>query len=224
MQNENLKRDYDKNPIIIKDYNYIFWLLYQLWFIPIIVYIYIQNPGNLPEQHMSTNIFFVMPLMMIPSFRIYLKAKNKRTIKLLNDEVQFLHNNIIIESIQLSQITNIKKSYTDYYHKSQDLNPFQEIFTVIIFPFIIHAHFTLIINKFILKLKNKGNSSFKLFDSVIIFSDKSFINILPTTKKEYKDIEKYFFEKRKIKISKTKTFFQYSYFWEDIDLNLYTKS
>ena len=38
---ENEERNYDENPIIIKDYNPIFLALYALLFVPIIIYIYL---------------------------------------------------------------------------------------------------------------------------------------------------------------------------------------
>ncbi|MCT7567741.1 hypothetical protein [Aliarcobacter butzleri] len=45
----NTTLDYDKEPIIIEDYNSLFIFLLNISLIPIIVYIYIYNPGGLDE-------------------------------------------------------------------------------------------------------------------------------------------------------------------------------
>lgn len=219
MENKNIQRNYDKEPIIIKDYNYIFWLLFQLWFIPIIIYIYVKNPGNLSEVSLYTSVFIVIPILIAPSLKVFFYARGKRTIKFLNDEIQFLHKDSIITSIKLSELEGVRKSYTDYYHKSQDLNPLQEIATIIIFPFIFLAHILLIINKYLLiQLLNKSKTKYRINSSILIFSNTSFINVFPTSEKTYLEVKDYILNKKNINIEEQDSIFRYAYFWEKINL------
>ena len=104
----NTTLDYDKEPIIIEDYNSLFIFLLNISLIPIIVYIYIYNPGGLDEGSLSRNIV-ITSFFMSFFIRPYLKSKGKRKIVLTNNDIKFKHENKILEEIKLSEITDIKK-------------------------------------------------------------------------------------------------------------------
>jgi hypothetical protein len=101
MENEKIERDYDKDPIIIEDYNLLFSALFTLYGVPIVIYLYIFNPGELDETSLSTNIFIVMPILMVPYIYPYFKNKSKRKIIIKNDYISFNHEEIEIEKIKI---------------------------------------------------------------------------------------------------------------------------
>ena len=73
----SIQRDYDKDPIVIEDYNYIFLFIDAIYTIPILLLIYIYNPGDVSEESLFRHVFIIVPIMMIPavigykSYRFY---------------------------------------------------------------------------------------------------------------------------------------------------------
>ncbi|MDH1976916.1 hypothetical protein, partial [Aliarcobacter butzleri] len=119
---ENQKIDYDKNPIEIKDYNTLFAFLITISMIPIVIYAYMHNlntPGGMSEASLYRNVFIIIPFLMKPYIIAYLKSRNKRKIILMNDSIKFVHENKTIEEIKIFEITDIKRTYSDLYHKTQ---------------------------------------------------------------------------------------------------------
>jgi hypothetical protein len=207
MENEKIERDYDKDPIIIEDYNLLFSALFTLYGVPIVIYLYIFNPGELDETSLSTNIFIVMPILMVPYIYPYFKNKSKRKIIIKNDYISFNHEEIEIEKIKIKEITDIRISFTDLYHKSQHPSKLGRIFSYITFPIAIIMNLILIINKYFFHIFQDGEESYRFFDAYIIFSEKRFINILPTTREEYSAIEKYFHKKNILTTKEVKRYY-----------------
>jgi len=59
-------RDYDKEPIVIEDYNPLFLALWTMSGIPLVIFIYIFNPGGTSSQSLSFNVFVIIPMLMFP--------------------------------------------------------------------------------------------------------------------------------------------------------------
>ncbi|MDN5097303.1 hypothetical protein O8C85_01980 [Aliarcobacter butzleri] len=227
----NTTLDYDKEPIIIEDYNSLFIFLLNISLIPIIVYIYIYNPGGLDEGSLSRNIV-IRSFFMSFFIRPYLKSKGKRKIVLTNNNIKFMHENKILEEIRLSEITDIKKTYIDLYHNSQVPNKLILIFGyIIIILFVISQkayyllflilflHIFLVITKYILhKMKDK-NYKYRLFDAIIVYNNDKFINILPTTNKDYQKVRNYFLDKSLGDIKNKKIYFEIAHSFERINLS-----
>ncbi len=76
----NSKRDYDKEPIIIKDYNSLFPLLGVMYIIPILIWVYFFNPSRLSDKSLSFNILVIMPILMLPYIFPYYKSRNKQKL------------------------------------------------------------------------------------------------------------------------------------------------
>jgi hypothetical protein len=112
-----------------------------------------------------------------------------------------MHENIIIEEIQVAKITDIKKTSSSIYHKSQNSKWYQSMGLFIIFPLIVitqKAYYLLllfpmvaiflIVLKYVFhKLKDKSYQ-YRFFDAILVYSKENFINILPTTKKTYLEL------------------------------------
>lgn len=220
----------DKEPIIIKDYNSLFMFLLQISLIPAMILIYIYNPGGTSEGSLFRNIFIIIPVMMYPYISAYIKSKGKRKIVLENGRIQFMHENIILEEILISEITDIKKTYSDIYHKSQYPSEFgKSAFFIVIplFAYFIDWKFILIYPaiygylmflKFIFhKLKDK-EYTYRFYDAIIIYSGEKFINILPTTNQEFELVRDYFLTKDLGDIQDKKVYFEIGHMYEKIEL------
>ena len=72
-------RDYDKEPIVIKDMNLLFSVLFQIPLILACCLVAIFKPG--------TNILFCSVIMFAPHLVPYFKYKNKRFIKITNEKI-----------------------------------------------------------------------------------------------------------------------------------------
>jgi len=216
MENTNIVRDYDKNPIIIKDYNNIFLILFGISVIPYFSYLYFYNPGNMPEHLKSVHFFILIPLYILPSFKRVGKTIGKRYIKLTEDSITFLENENVIEKINIEDINKVNRTYHDYYHLSQKHNSsiLGKILNIIVIP---AYQIILIFNKFLFHLKMNGLKNYKFFDSIILFSNENFITILPTTNDERKDIEVYFKLKKDMILKNQNIYYNFSYKEEEIN-------
>lgn len=216
--NPSTLRDYDKDPIVIEDYNPLFLALFAFSAIPIIILIYIFNPGGTSEDSLARNVFVILPLLIFPYIYGYFKAKGKRTIVLNNSEIKLLDNSYAIEKISLAEITDIRRTYSDLYHKSQYEGDFGKFLSILFLPFVVIRHCILIVSKFLFHILLDRKSQYRFNDAIIIFSDEKLINILPKTSAEYKDIEDFFSQKIHKNISDLKVFFELSHLPEKINL------
>ncbi|WP_152020158.1 hypothetical protein [Aliarcobacter butzleri] len=231
MDDKNLELN-DKNPIEIKDYNTLFEFLITISMIPIAIYAYIHNlniPGGMSESSLNRHIFIIIPFLMMPYIRAYLRARNKRKIILMNDSIKFMHENNIIEEIKISEITDIKRTYSDLYHKTQVIGEISYIAFIFVFIFlfildmlyillfiypILHIYL-IIIKYFFHNIKDKS-FTYKLFDAIIVYSNDKFINILPSTNKEYEEVRNYFLDKDLGNIKDKKIFMEIGHLYERI--------
>jgi hypothetical protein len=231
METINQKRDYDQNPIIIKDYNSLFHAIIMLSFMPLMILTYIYNPGGTSEESLFRNIFIIIPIAMYPYIHTYFKAKGKRKIILGGSSIKFKHEKDVIEEIYISEITDVKKTFFDIYHKSQKLDSLKEFGLYVgvplmmyianlywlIFIFPLFWIYTLLIKIIFHKLKY-SQFSYRLFDAVIVYKDENFINILPTTEEEYKEIKQYFMNQGLGDIQNKKIYFEIEHMYEKINL------
>lgn len=209
--NPSTPRDYDKDPIVIEDYNYIFYVLYVIWGGIIIAYMYLINPfGN--TNHISKNFWFMHFIVMsaLPIITFYFQMKkSKRSIILNENDILFKENETVLERIELKNIESIHRTFNDYYRKNQEVEDWSVILIFAFLPINLTIH---LINKFLFHLYKNGLKNYKFFDSIIIFDDKSqFINIMPTTAYEYELIKEYFRKKLNYHIPTAKIFFKINY-------------
>ncbi|MCG3719172.1 hypothetical protein ACOTVQ_06325 [Aliarcobacter butzleri] len=232
---EKQKIDYDKNPIEIKDYNTLFAFLITISMIPIVIYAYMHNlntPGGMSEASLYRNVFIIIPFLMKPYIIAYLKSRNKRKIILMNDSIKFVHENRTIEEIKIFEITDIKRTYSDLYHKTQIIGELSYIAFIFVFIILLIAdmlyillflypciHIFLVFLKYLYHKKMDRNYKYKLFDAILVYSKDRFINILPSTNKEYEEVRNYFLDKGLGNIKDKKIFMEIGHLYEKIDLD-----
>ncbi len=109
-------RDYDKRPIVIRDYNSIFMFLLHIPLVAMLL-AFVVFGATFLICLMVSHIFFIY-------IRPYLFYGRKRIVKLTNEKVGFLQDGHLIESINLREKFEIYKTFDDYYHKYQNLSDF----------------------------------------------------------------------------------------------------
>lgn len=205
------QRDYDKYPIIIEDYNYLFEAMFYILSIFIILYLYFINPYN-AHNELSRKFFFMHAIfiIIIPGLLYYLKlAKSKRTIILNNNFITLKENEQMLIQIDIKKIIKINKTFNDYYSKTQETEGFWALFSYCLTPITITM---LIVNKFIFHVFKGGFKSYTFYDSIIAFdNEENFINIMPILSEEHESLRKYFLLKQNIDIKEIDKFIKVEY-------------
>ncbi|MDD4855915.1 MAG: hypothetical protein PHQ22_10160 [Sulfuricurvum sp.] len=209
--NPSTPRDYDKDPIVIEDYNYIFYILYVIWGGAIIAYLYLVNPfhnSNEVSKRFWLLHFIIMSVLPIITFYFQMR-KSKRKLFLQENEIVFKENEKIIEKIDLKNVQSIKRTFNDYYMKNQDIEDWSIVFVVLFLPFNLPIQ---LINKFLFHVFKDGILSYRFFDSFIVFDkNQAFINILPNTRSEYKHVVQYFGKRLGFQTENAEIFFKLNY-------------
>ena len=204
-------RDYDKEPIIIKDMNLLFILLRESPLIFACLLIAVLKPG--------TNILFCAILMFVPTITQYAKYKNKRLVKLTNNKIYFLQENNELENIDLSTDFEIYKTFEPIYHKSQKLSNYNKFVHFALFPFMPLLIILGVIGKFSYYLFSRNLKEYRLFDAYLIKQDEKIINITMLNKNIQKEVDVYLKQRIKIEPKNLKMFFDKSgYAYEKIEL------
>ena len=187
-------RDYDKRPIVIKDYNSIFMLLVAMpWLISSFYFLF--------THHNKAAFSFLIAQTFYFNIRPYIFSGRKRSVKLSNNKIEFLQADNIIESINLDEKFEIYKTYDDYYHKSQNLSNLQKKvkWISVVLLWIAYYPFFLLSKILFYFFKTKG-TFYKFYDCIILFQDDKVLNILATSRYERALVKKYFLDKFKIDI------------------------
>lgn len=209
--NQITKRDYDKEPIVIKDANTVFMFLILFpGSIIFTILIFIFNYENMTSK-LYINLFILMPVVVWFYVKPYLKYKDSRYIKIYNNKIDFIQDNELLETIKLDEKFTVYKSFEDFYHKSQKQNIYIEIIWLIILPITICNYMLLLLSKFFYRLYKSGLKNYRLYDCIIISQDDKIINIYFNSIDEYKTIKDYFLSNFDLDISKSKIFLNKAY-------------
>ena len=205
-------RDYDKKPIVIKDYNSIFSCLFSLPFVLGCFIALFVFENKIVISALIGQMFFI-------HIRPYTFYGRKRSVKLTNDKIEFLQDGHLIDSINLCEKFEIYKTFDDYYHKTQKLDKFANFFRFISVPvsYLLYYLPILIIKFLFYFFKTKG-AFYKFYDCIIIFQGDKVLNILATSRYERALVKKYFLDKFQIDIDKLKFYKKLFHGFENIKL------
>ena len=205
-------RDYDKRPIVIKDYNSIFSCLFSLPFVLGCFIALFVFENKIVISALIGQMFFI-------HIRPYTFYGRKRSVKLTNDKIEFLQDGHLIDSINLCEKFEIYKTFDDYYHKTQKLDKFANFFRFISVPvsYLLYYLPILIIKFLFYFFKTKG-TFYKFYDCIIIFQDDKVLNILATSRYERALVKKYFLDKFQIDIDKLNFYKKLFHGFENIKL------
>ena len=205
-------RDYDKRPIVIKDYNSIFMFLVAMpWLISSFYFLF--------THHNKAAFSFLIAQTFYFNIRPYIFSGRKRSVKLSNNKIEFLQADNIIESINLDEKFEIYKTFDDYYHKSQNLSNLQKKvkWISVVLLWIAYYPFFLLSKILFYFFKTKG-TFYKFYDCIILFQDDKVLNILATSRFERALIKKYFLNKFKIDIDELEFYKELGHNYESIKI------
>lgn len=212
----SIQRDYDKDPIVIEDYNPLFSVL-----IVLVVSIWFFGTYFLTStKHSSHSMYWLAhfagySFIPVVAFYFYFR-KSKRKVVMENNVITYRENTKILESIFLNEISDIRRTFNDYYRKEQNRNP---DYTIRIFLGRLLApieYVILLINKMLFHLVKNGLSTYRVFDAILVMTaDGRVINILPTNNKEYEMVCNYFLEQMTTDVKAVGTLIKFDYRQEE---------
>jgi len=193
----NMKRNYDKEPIVIEDrmseISFIYFIFLTL--IPLsIILLWMRLSGKIIDW---THVAISLSILYLPTY-YFLKSRIKKHKKII-----FQNNSIVREwnddklEIKCSDIKNIKKSFIDYYDKNQKIDKTRrKLFFWLYSPvYILVGHPYLMFIKYFYKV-GKGFSNKSLFDTIVIFdTNEEMIAVFIATLEEREVLRKYFSQK-----------------------------
>lgn len=112
--NTKFARDYDKKPLIIKDYNPEFAFIASIASVPLIILMLIYFPTS---EEKIIKALFCTPLLILPI--VFEHWFNDRLIRFKNDKIKYLVNSKLKHSIRIDQISDIKRTADTRYEYFQ---------------------------------------------------------------------------------------------------------
>lgn len=216
--NPSTPRDYDKDPIVIEDYNPLFFVLFIVFVGIYLTYLFVVNPN---ESHNSGSRSFwfayFIGFLLLPTITFYRYIhKNNRKVILENNAITYREDKVVLEKIDINEIVDIRRTFNDYYRKEQNIHPDHSIRKLIDRILSPMEYIVLIVNKILFHVIKNHLRAYKLFDAILIFTANGrVINILPTTKDEYESVRSYFLEKKVIDIINANVLIKFDYRQEE---------
>ncbi len=210
-------RDYDKDPIIIKDYIYGEYGVYSIFiFIPILFIVTIAV--NKTASCILPNFFLVAGMIGVCIYRNNKANIDKKRFELRQERIVYISKDEIKE-IKISDIEKIRKSNDIRYEFDQRNGWFDKAFIItwltlgiliegasVIISFVAAFIFAFLSVKFLMHLHKGGIASLMLFDQIIIYEKPKnggkMLNILVMSNHEMIEIKRYFLSKLNTDIDK----------------------
>ena len=210
-----MMRDYDKEPIILEDYNASFsWYSMKYVALPLMsigFFIYSLILGN----HIKSS-FASLGVIMLPMYHLFQQAK-VRKIVLKQDKIEYVDSGDPLAIINLNEPNKFQKSFQNYYYKKQDLHILYFVFIFFFVELLMHSlvkgalfligvYVVIFIENQITKyiLSDRGTL---FFSSILVQQDDDVISIPIYKIKDYQDITDYL-HLRGVDIQTLPTFFK----------------
>lgn len=192
-------RDYDKEPIVLDDYNASFaWYVFKYTGIPLLFFVIFVYPLITGNEIKSS--FISLFIITLPMINMYNQAK-KRKIILSQNKIEYVDSEDKLSIIDLNIPNTFKKSFQNYYYKKQNLHFFYFVFIFFFIGFLMKSlvYGTLLImgailTTFVLNTITKYILSDRgplLFSSVLVQQGEDVIAIPLFKKKEQEEVWKY---------------------------------
>ena len=210
-------RNYDKEPIIIKDYIYGEYGVYSIFiFIPILFIVTIAV--NKTASGILPNFFLVAGMIGVCIYRNNKANIDKKRFELRQERIVYISKDEIKE-IKIPDIEKIRKSNDIRYEFDQRNGWFDKAFIItwltlgiliegasVIISFVAAFIFAFLSVKFLMHLHKGGVASLMLFDQIIIYEKPKnggkMLNILVMSNHEMTEIKRYFLSKLNTDIDK----------------------
>jgi len=229
MQNTT-ERDYDKEPIIIEDYNPLFaWLSFKYVVFPSLLVLFVVLFFYFPENIVEfSKLFIILPIASWPAYRQYKDTKGERKIVLSNHKIFYKHNDYVLTEIFLDNSSSFYLSFQNYYHKSQNRLKVWHLaiiflmgvlitqsFWLNLFIFLfayLYAFLALQMVKFILYGKR-----YRFYHALLVMREEDLVAIPFLKKSDDVEVHRYFAQKG-IDIASLPKFYKFIYGYENIEI------
>lgn len=232
INSENAVRDYDKEPLVIEDYNVLFmWLMCKYIILPLTLVLFLIEIFIHPlvkDVDLYKLLIFI-PIAISPVYSQYNANKGKRKIVFSNTTISYVHDKVTLNTVSLNQEFNTYLSFQNYYHQSQDR--FSAWYYALIFfigllitqslmlnmaIFIVVAVFMSLAFQFTKLLIMKEN--YNLFHALLLISKKKVISVPLLKKQDFDEVKEYLVV-HGIDIETLPKYFKPFYVLEKIDIH-----
>ncbi|MBP1680713.1 MAG: hypothetical protein H6Q35_1052 [Proteobacteria bacterium] len=223
-------RDYDKEPIIIEDYNPLFmWLSFIYVLFPLLTLFFIVAILYFPNKSFDFSKLLIFILIASwPAYNQYKNTKGKRKIFLNKNKISYQHDNQLITEIYFDKSPSFFRSFQNFYHKSQSRLKIWHLALIFLMGILITQ--SLILNIFIflfafwfaflalqiIKLVIHIGE-YRFYHALLVILDNEVISIPLLKQDVYTEVEEYF-SKHNIHIGSLPKFHKFIYGYENIDI------
>lgn len=206
---ENSKtRDYDKNPLIIKDHTYYDYMKYSV--VPTMVGLLMALAFATIVNPINIKMFRLVPLVLVIFVTNFMNRDGAYFV-FYNDKILYYNKNKIRKTFELNKIGAMVLSFDWRWSWRQKIPIFIKIFLVIWFllgwfatgepingvAIIFTFCFSILTTKAYMHLLNGSLGFFGLHDQLVLYKENAeveILNILMATKDEYLQLRDYFMQ------------------------------
>lgn len=188
--NPSTLRDYDKDPVVIKDDSRQLSLwLYIVFVILIYSYVLLNPTSHFTQTNLMISVsIFVLPVL----YKSWPLLQEESIITLANTRIIRQWGEVTNE-VQWSSNIIVEKSFIDFFDKQQADASWQKYLGFLFNIFCLHP--LLIFTKIIYHLVKNGLNSYRFFDTIVIRDGEEMIAILITNNQDYELIKEFLFTK-----------------------------
>lgn len=227
--NPSTPRDYDKDPIVIEDYNPLFmWLSFIYILFPLLILLWIVSFLYFSDKSFDfSKLLIFIPIASWPAYSQYKNTKGKRKVFLSNSKISYKHNDQLITEIFLDKSPKLYRSFQNFYHKSQGRLKIWHFALFFLIGVLITKSFTLntliflfafgfaFLSLQIIKLIIQ-TGKYRFYHALIVIVEDEIISIPLLKKDDYIAVEEYF-SIRNISVDSLPKFHKFIYGYENIN-------
>ena len=208
LQQNSKVRDYDKNPLIIKDHTYYDYMKYSI--VPTMVGLLIALAFATIVNPINIKMFRLVPLVLVIFVTNFMNRDGAYFV-FYNDKILYYNKNKIRKTFELNKIGAMVLSFDWRWSWKQKIPIFIKIFLVIWFllgwlatgepingvAIIFTFCFSILTTKAYMHLRNGSLGFFGLHDQLVLYKENAeveILNILMATEDEYLQLRDYFMQ------------------------------
>ena len=201
-------RDYDKNPLIIKDHTYYDYMKYSI--IPTMVGLLIALAFATIVNPINIKMFRLLPLVLVIFVTNFMNRDGAYFV-FYNDKILYYNKNKIRKTFEINTIGAMALSFDWRWSWKQKIPIYIKVFLVLWFllgcyttgepingvAIIFTFCFSILTTKAYMRLLNGSLSFFGLHDQLVLYKENAeveILNILMANKEEYLQLRDYFMQ------------------------------
>ena len=208
LQQNSKARDYDKNPLIIKDHTYYDYMKYSI--IPTMVGLLIALAFATIVNPINIKMFRLLPLVLVIFVTNFMNRDGAYFV-FYNDKILYYNKNKIRKTFEINTIGAMALSFDWRWSWKQKIPIYIKVFLVLWFllgcyttgepingvAIIFTFCFSILTTKAYMHLLNGSLSFFGFHDQLVLYKENAeveILNILMTNKEEYLQLRDYFMQ------------------------------